>query len=580
LDSIGERGYQSAFLQMLVGEGHTIVHSTRHTPIEFGKDVITIDSDGTPCAYQLKGNPGSRLTLSQFRDIKPQLTELVEQPIVYAGVPDSPHKCVLVTNGEVEEEVQRAIDDMNRDLERRGFHPNQRLEIVSRGQMLAWAIEHSGDFWPNDFSVHENLIRMYNVDGRDQPDMELLSSSLDAILAISKKRPKTKKPAFVRSMVSASLFISFAIRNYIRASNHNAVVAAWVSLLGMYACALDRYGYQLVGDSLKAYEASRTAMLGALLDLLDELADRVGKLEVVEGEQEPDYNRVYLQGGSLSDRAMWNARALKTLSLLSLLRIEAKQPGSSLELNELQTHTISVLTKPGVTKLEIWGEAAIPQVIAHAMAWRLEDPTVQPNMAFYDVLRWITARNLKTEEGFAPSPYHDLNDCLRSQLKSVLETKAKDISTEVQPRSSYFAEGLLHCFVRANIKSYAKSVWPDMTRLMHNSFVPERAWGYGLWRAENGQNLSRQLVHRYEWLDLQRDSANTETPNIPMQLRRDPVVLLAFLIYYPHRGIPESIRYLHYRICGTWFLPFPKPIERLSGSNQKIPKTRQEEGSR
>ena len=57
LDSIGELGYQSAFVQMLVGQGHTILHSTRHMPIEFGKDVITIDPDGIPCAYQLKGNP-------------------------------------------------------------------------------------------------------------------------------------------------------------------------------------------------------------------------------------------------------------------------------------------------------------------------------------------------------------------------------------------------------------------------------------------------------------------------------------------------------------------------------------------
>ena len=213
LDSIGERGYQSAFLQILVGEGHTIVHSTRHTPIEFGKDVITIDSSGTPCAFQLKGNPGSRLTLSQFREIKAQLTELIEQPIVYPGIPPTPHKCFLVTNGEVEEEVQRAIDDLNRNLDRRRFSRNQRLEIVSRGQMLAWAIKHSGDFWPSDFSVHEKLIQMYNVDGRDQPNMELLSSALDAILAVSTKRRNTKKPAFVRSMVAASLFISFLTRN-------------------------------------------------------------------------------------------------------------------------------------------------------------------------------------------------------------------------------------------------------------------------------------------------------------------------------------------------------------------------------
>lgn len=562
LDSIGERGYQSAFLQMLVGEGHTIVHSTRHTPIEFGKDVTTIDPNGVPCAYQLKGNPGSRLTLSQFRDIKPQLTELIEQPIVYAGVPDTPHKCFLVTNGEVEEEVQRAIDDMNRDLDRRGFHANQRLKIISRGQMLSWAIVYSGDFWPDDFSVHENLIRMYNVDGSDQPNLELLSQSLDAILGISKKRKNPKKPAFVRSMVSASLFVSFAVRNYVRSSNNNAIIAAWVSLLAMYGCALERYDYKLVGDSLKAYEAARMAMFAALFEVLDEVQGRVQRLESSDDEQAPDLNKIYLQGGSVSDRIIWNARALKTLSLLSLLRIEEKQHGSALKLSDEQIQTIEKLSRPGVTKLEIWGEAAMPQIFAKVLAWRITDPTIQPNMAFYEILRWITSENLKSYEGSIPSPYHDLNDCLRSKFRDLLETKNKDISTEIQSRSSYFAEGLLHCFVRANIKSFAKSIWPDMTRLTHISFIPENTWEYGLWRTENGKNLSRQLTHRYDWVNLQQDAADIDTPNIPAQLRRDPVVLLAFVIYYPHRGIPEVIRYLHYQICGTWFLPFPKPFQK------------------
>ena len=363
-------------------------------------------------------------------------------------------------------------------------------------------------------------------------------------------------------MVAASLFVSFAVRNYVRSSNHNAITAAWVSLLAMYASALERYGYKLVGDSSKAYDAARMAMFTALLEILDEVHDRVLKLENFEVGQTPDFNRIYLQGGSISDRVLWNARALKTLSLLSLLRIEVRQPGSKLKLDDQQAATIRKISEPGVTKLEIWGEAAIPQVFSHILAWRINDPTVDPNMAFYSVLRWITSMNLKTDDGFTPSPYHDLNDCIRSQLRSVLQINCKDISTEIQPRSTYFAEGLLHCFVRANIKSSVKSIWPDMTRLMHNSFIPEHNWEYGLWRAENGQNFSRQLQHRHHWTDLQREAAQIDTPNIPRQLRSDPVVLLAFLIYYPHRAIPEALRFLHFQICGTWFLPCLKPVEQ------------------
>ena len=106
---------------MLVGENHRVLHSTRHSPIEFGKDVISLDPDGTPCAFQLKGNPGGRLTLTQFREIEAQLIQLVTQAIAYPGVPDIRHQSYLVTNGLVEEEVQRAIRDLNQTWERNGY---------------------------------------------------------------------------------------------------------------------------------------------------------------------------------------------------------------------------------------------------------------------------------------------------------------------------------------------------------------------------------------------------------------------------------------------------------------------------
>ena len=99
LDSVNERSYQAAFCQLLAAQGFKILHSTRHMPIEFGKDVIAVGPDGVTCAYQLKGNPGSRLTLNQFREIAPQLNELVTQRIIFPGLRRGPHRSYLVTNG-------------------------------------------------------------------------------------------------------------------------------------------------------------------------------------------------------------------------------------------------------------------------------------------------------------------------------------------------------------------------------------------------------------------------------------------------------------------------------------------------
>lgn len=562
LDSIGERGYQAAFLQMLIGEGHTIVHSTRHTPIEFGKDVVSLDASGIPCAFQLKGNPGSRLTLSQFREIRDQIIELIELPILFPTRLPDPHKCFLVTNGEVEEEVQVAINLINTDLERRGFHPNQRLHLISRGQLLAWAIEHSGNFWPEDFSIHENVIRMYNIDGREQPDLERINDGLDKILGITVKRKDTRKPAFTRSMIAAALYVSMITRNYLNSENHNAIIAAWTSLIAMYTCALERYDYSLVGDSLKVYEAARASLLNAMIGLLEEIHTSLNSLDE-RSDVVYDKNVIFLQGG-IADRVLWNARALKVAAIFSILELEDRDRESDFVLTNDQRDTVRRLFPEKPSFFELWGEGAIPQLMAFIFAWRTRDPSNQPDTAYAPILRHIIRLNLSSADASIPSPYLSLDDCLRSKLSGIVPASRDYVDEETQRHSSYFAEGLLHCFVRGNYKSTVKSIWPDLTRLHLNYFRPDRRWQFGIWRLDEGTNISRQLPSRYEWNNLQEDAADVCCSIVPKQLEKDPVILLAFLIFFPHRAAPEVLRYLHFQFSNTWFLPMDRP-KRFSG---------------
>lgn len=167
LDSVNERTYQSAFCQLLAAQGYKILHSTRHMPLEFGKEVIALGHDGIPCAYQLKGNPGGRLTLAQYREIAPQLNELVTQAIVYPGIPNLPHRSYLVTNGLVEEEVQRAIDDYNRRLLQLSIPEDQHLRIISRGDLLAQLIQYGSAIWPVEISPLNSLLELLVCEGRE-----------------------------------------------------------------------------------------------------------------------------------------------------------------------------------------------------------------------------------------------------------------------------------------------------------------------------------------------------------------------------------------------------------------------------
>jgi len=58
LISVNEKSFQIPFCQLLTGEGHEVVHISRHGPFEAGKDILAIDSNGIPCAFQLKGSTG------------------------------------------------------------------------------------------------------------------------------------------------------------------------------------------------------------------------------------------------------------------------------------------------------------------------------------------------------------------------------------------------------------------------------------------------------------------------------------------------------------------------------------------
>jgi len=167
LDNAGERTFQVPFCHMLQAEGYTILHLTRHCAMEIGKDIIALDSTGTPCAFQLKGSKGKKISLNQWRDeINAQVTDLMFCKIVHPSVDQSkPHRSFLVTNGEIDEEVCRAIDDLNRlwaDREQ----PEIKLETIVRGQMLDMAKKVGLSLWPSELTDIKTFLEIYLCDGR------------------------------------------------------------------------------------------------------------------------------------------------------------------------------------------------------------------------------------------------------------------------------------------------------------------------------------------------------------------------------------------------------------------------------
>ena len=227
LDNASERSYQNVFCQILSAEGYTILHSTRHSALEYGKDVLAKSPNGEVCAYQLKGNPGSRLTLSQFTAIQNQLTQLVTQPVIFPGISINSHKSFLVTNGYIDEEVQRAIDDLNRAFEKQNSI-GRPIEVIQRGDFIVWLKEYGSSLLPDEIKDFENLIKILNADGKYSFPIEIFHKLLSSILFLDTESKEISAAKLKRNVTSAAVLTEICLRNFSNCKNYYAEITAWV----------------------------------------------------------------------------------------------------------------------------------------------------------------------------------------------------------------------------------------------------------------------------------------------------------------------------------------------------------------
>lgn len=279
LDSASERSYQAPFVQMLAAQGHRIIHSTRHSPIELGKDVVTVDKEGTPCGFQLKGNPGGRLTLNSFRDIEPQIRELLNTPISLPGVPSKPHRSFLVTNGYVDEEATHAIEAMNAGYVRDGL-PNRQLHVLNRGDLLRMANDLGHSMWPTEVPQLHYLLQMLLESGAGAFPVDRFHTMLGEILGLS-DRKDWRAPEVRRRVTSAALMTSISLMNFTSRNNHAAVISAWTQFCAGAIAVCDRYGVSFRNNAEVAVSIAIDGIRDALIDLAKEAIERD---DFVEGD--------------------------------------------------------------------------------------------------------------------------------------------------------------------------------------------------------------------------------------------------------------------------------------------------------
>lgn len=538
LDSANEKTYQPVFCQILSAQGHIILHSTRHNILEFGKDILTIDPDGEPCAYQLKGNPGSRLTLSQFQQIQAQLVQLVTQPIELPARKVRPHKTFLVTNGEIDEAVTVAINSLNRGFEVQQTigHP---IETISRGQLLAWLIEMGLNLWPTELEDLNGLLQLLVWKGNDIFPINLLHDLLAPLLCLTNEI-KTKPNAYIlqRRITSASILTAVSIKNFNLEKNYFAIISAWVLYCAYVIAACNRFKYSYNNNGKKAIDIAIKAIFDNLSGLCDELIEK----------------KYYIEGNLLADNFVYKGRFTLLVALMSLYWFWCESEGWP---NDSQQTFIKTFIPNGFRGLYLWGEGVVPQFLIYLWFQRAINTTPQPDFLLARLLMDIVALNTNKQGLGLPAPYYNFDEIVRHTLRDLLGLREDPLQGDSFKNDSYFALALLHLLVRTNLKQTCKQIWPDFTKLGQKHFLPSKPWRYCLWRTDGGEEITEQPPLTKAWGELVNEARDVTCTEVPNELKSNKYLLMLFIILFPFRGIPSVIRYLGKEFNDSWFIPPP-----------------------
>ena len=534
LDRSNERGYQPVFCQALSARGFSVVHSTRHTSMELGKDVIARDSKGKFHAFQLKGNPGSRLTMSQWQAILPQINALMLQPIE-PPISDRAELAVpyLVTNGQVDEDVHAAIRALGTLAQQDG---REALRLISRGNLLDDFIRPIADeTWPPSTEVDGHILTCWQLDGADYFSTAQFHQMLLQALPFT-KTPRSNV-TLERALFGAAIINEICLRRYQESENFLAVLFGRALFLAASYSLIERA--RLKPSAFAAVrELTWTSMSEEFTSLIKNLEQEAGRYYY---DRAPQFEFPYHQ-----------QRLFLLKSILSVLALSAKHSPQDHHLTTVADEYADFIRDfvcGEVNHGALLGEYAVPQILF--VYWYM---CSQSGSAKTDGLVGSALNALLTQNSLAdrraqiPNPYYAMPDVLADRLGLDSSKLGKNESFR---RQLWTALPLFGVLVRRNLKQTAKYLFSDMTKFIHRRTSLRSAWQFGLHQVEDAEEIGEELEFPAEW-DAIVARVTRFKLSIPKGLVEDVVTLGLFLILCPFRLTEEVTYHLDDLLLGNW----------------------------
>ena len=512
LTRTNERNYQAALCQVLMHQGHRVLHSSVHGPMEQGKDIITIGPDGECHAYQ---NKTGDIGLTEWRGISGEIQELVELPVDYPGVDKSkPHRAHLVTNGSITDPVRTQINDRNEDNVRkdRRYAP---LEVIAGDSLLKSFVDAQGRFVPRELPDMRAFLELYLEDGRGM----LPKDKLFAVLEGSSFSGKPAKKSDAMDAITSSLVIvSYLLNSFEAAGNHCAIAEGWSILASCIARYVARH--TIPADQWRKSLDLVMSEMEANLALLRKEA--LARQDFLEGDFRAD-------GG-----VMLRVRTMIVLGALACHEVLPAGPWKT----DRSPDEVLQLIKTHIDRRNFWGDSAFPYLFFIIRFLESRNETGLAGKLLDEIFVALTEANFRRQGPVFPTPYLGIEEILALQIPDRLQ----DVDLDVYGGSSYIIRPVLEMLVRRGRRDLVGAKWRHFTYCQQHEFVPDRPEDIFAWRNEDGANASGFPNQTQSWAALVAESQDmSAVPAVYHDFRQ---VLPFHTLVCPHRATPFVIRLL------------------------------------
>lgn len=523
LSNANERGYEVPFCQLLMAEGHRVIHLNRHSPMEQGKDIITLDQKGRVCGFQLKGGD---INLTRWRkEVYPEIVELIETPVEHPAVTSVHPRPFVVTNGRYAEEVIHAINTLNRGNAKRKF---KALESTDGRNLAARFVKCHGQFLPREPKDFDAFLRLFLADGRDMLPKARFARFLQAQLDPALLKQPTD---IVRAIASTVVLAAYALSAYQRATNHFALFEGWVLVAAAIARLAEskRLANQSWEPSFQlALGAARLAMSNLVIEMLSD--------------------RPPIEGNAMMDGGPpYRARLTLMIGTATAFALTCRIRGEPFERRDALNAFIAKHERDTL----LWGESAIPFFVSLAL-W-LEQCGQSPKAeSFVQMMveAIINSNSLDSKEGL-PGPYYSVNRCVGALCQVAPNPMRRDSPLG----SSYTLDALIEFLVRRMRKQTLKLMWQGITHIHLCEMEYAKPVEFYLWRTFDGQLTQRYVKRPQPWGELVERANEDTATGLPETLRANPEFTIMFGLVYPHRFGRGLLSLLESAASGTTETP-------------------------